>query len=188
MDFNLLQMMWWWSCIRDMVFVFPTKVKDFLSWIYTITNTRNSDHNPALISKKFTMPSSARGARLMSLLEIVATMTLSHQSKWAMVFLAARSAVNPSIPKLQAFILESSGSIIAAGAQESQSSWGSNNMGGFFTNGLIGSIRDEVSKLKPSDQPSWQDIMVKTKASTEKKSQMCSNCKVQNPIYLAKVH
>ncbi len=98
-------------------------------------------------------------------------------------FLAARSTVNASIPKLKKLFLESSGMIIAAGAQQGESSWGSNNNGGFFTNSLIGSIREEVSKLKYNDEPTWEDILMHATQSTQKKSQMCGNCKPQNPIF-----
>ncbi len=130
----------------------------------------------------------SKGARLNLIIGDCCNNDIGVPKQMGSGFLAARSAVNASIPKLQALFLESSGSIIAAGAQEGQSSWGSNNMGGFFTNSLIGSIRDEVSKLKPDDEPKWEDILVKAKASTEMKSQMCSDCKLQNPIYEANIN
>ncbi|NND31789.1 MAG: caspase family protein [Saprospiraceae bacterium] len=98
-------------------------------------------------------------------------------------FLASRSSVNASIPKLQKLFIQSSGTIVAAGASQGESSWGSNNNGGFFTNSLIGSLREEVSILRTDDEPRWEDVLDQAVKGTQKKSQMCQECKPQNPIF-----
>jgi hypothetical protein len=98
-------------------------------------------------------------------------------------FLGSRSTVNASIPKLQKLFFQSSGTIIAAGASVGESSWGSNNNGGFFTNSLIGSLREEVSVLKSNDEPRWEDVFQQAVKSTQNKAQMCQVCKPQNPIF-----
>ncbi|MBK8504136.1 MAG: caspase family protein [Saprospiraceae bacterium] len=98
-------------------------------------------------------------------------------------FLASRSTVNASMPKLQKLFLESSGTIIAAGASQGESSWGSNNNGGFFTNSFIGSLREETSVLRSNDEPRWEDVLEQAVKSTQTKAQMCQECKPQNPIF-----
>jgi hypothetical protein len=97
-------------------------------------------------------------------------------------FMASRGNVNANIEKLAALFLHAKGNIIAAGADKGEYSWCS-GQGGFFTNSLIGAIREETSALRAEDVPSWDDIIVNAKSSTQKKSDLCLECDQQNVIF-----
>jgi hypothetical protein len=96
--------------------------------------------------------------------------------------MASRGNVNANIEKLAALFLHAKGNIIAAGADKGEYSWCS-GQGGFFTNSLIGAIREETSALRAEDVPSWDDIIVNAKSSTQKKSDLCLECDQQNVIF-----
>lgn len=124
-----------------------------------------------------------KGARLNLIIGDCCNSDIGVPKQIGTTFLGARSTVNASLPKLQKLFMETSGTVIAAGASQGESSWGSNNNGGFFTNSLIGSLREEVSVLRADDEPRWEDILNQAQKSTVTKSQMCQVCKPQHPIY-----
>ncbi|MCB0687292.1 MAG: caspase family protein [Saprospiraceae bacterium] len=124
-----------------------------------------------------------KGARLNLIIGDCCNSDIGVPRQIGTTFLGARSTVNASVPKLQKLFLESSGTVIAAGSSQGESSWGSNNNGGFFTNSLIGSLREEVSVLRSDDEPRWEDVLEQAAKSTVTKSQMCQVCKPQHPIY-----
>ena len=124
-----------------------------------------------------------KGARLNLIIGDCCNSDIGIPKQLGSSFLASRSSVNASIPKLQKLFIESSGTLIAAGASRGESSWGSNNNGGFFTNSLISSLREEVSILKADDKPRWEDVIDHAVKGTQKKTQMCQECKPQNPIF-----
>lgn len=124
-----------------------------------------------------------KGARLNLIIGDCCNSDIGVPRQIGTTFLGARSTVNASVPKLQKLFLETSGTVIAAGSSQGESSWGSNNNGGFFTNSLIGSLREEVSVLRADDEPRWEDVLEQAAKSTVTKSQMCQVCKPQHPIY-----
>lgn len=124
-----------------------------------------------------------KGARLNLIIGDCCNSDIGVPKQIGTTFLGSRSTVNASVEKLQKLFLGTSGTVIAAGSSIGESSWGSNNNGGFFTNSLIGSLREEVSVLRADDEPKWEDILNQAVKSTQTKSQMCQVCKPQNPIF-----
>ena len=124
-----------------------------------------------------------KGARLNLIIGDCCNADIGVTKKLGTTFLAARSTVNASLPKLAKLFLESSGNIIAAGSSKGEYSY-CNVTGGFFTNNLIASLREEVSVFREEDEPKWDDILSKAKESTLKMSKMgCQECIEQNPIF-----